>query len=70
MCLRFAFFLITRVTTWLRTAALPGATNAICVSRKPLPVVRGLLANAPARQHGQDALWTSLHRAETTHATD
>lgn len=31
---------------------------------------RELLANAPARQHGQDALWTSLHRAETTHAAD
>jgi uncharacterized Zn finger protein len=29
---------------------------------------RELLANAPARQHGQDALWTSLHRAEKAHA--
>ena len=31
---------------------------------------RELLANAPARQHGQDALWTSLHRAEKAHAAD
>ena len=31
---------------------------------------RELLANAPARQHGQDALWTSLHRAEKVHAAD
>jgi hypothetical protein len=31
---------------------------------------RELLANAPARQHGQDALWTSLHRAENAHAAD
>jgi len=29
---------------------------------------RELLANAPARQHGQDELWTSLHRAETAQA--
>jgi len=29
---------------------------------------RELLANAPARQHGQDAAWTSLHRAEKAHA--
>jgi uncharacterized Zn finger protein len=31
---------------------------------------RELLVNAPARQHGQDALWTSLHRAEKAHAAD
>jgi hypothetical protein len=31
---------------------------------------RELLENAPARQHGQDALWTSLHRAENAHAAD
>ncbi|HUY50387.1 MAG TPA: hypothetical protein VMV92_32555 [Streptosporangiaceae bacterium] len=31
---------------------------------------RELLANAPARQHGQDALWTSLHRAEKAHVAD
>jgi hypothetical protein len=31
---------------------------------------RELLANAPARQHGQDALWTSLHRAETAQVAD
>ncbi len=31
---------------------------------------RELLANAPARQHGQDALWMSLHRAEKAHAAD
>jgi hypothetical protein len=31
---------------------------------------RELLANAPARQHGWDALWTSLHRAEKAHAAD
>lgn len=31
---------------------------------------RELLTNAPARQHGQDALWTSLHRAEKAHAAD
>jgi hypothetical protein len=31
---------------------------------------RELLTNAPARQHGQDALWTSLHRAETAQAAD
>jgi hypothetical protein len=31
---------------------------------------RELLANAPARQHGQDALWTSLHRAGKAHAAD
>ena len=31
---------------------------------------RELLANAPARQRGQDALWTSLHCAETAHAAD
>lgn len=31
---------------------------------------RELLANAPARQHGQDALWTSLHRAEKAHPAD
>jgi uncharacterized Zn finger protein len=29
---------------------------------------RELLADAPARQHGQDALWTSLHRAEKARA--
>jgi uncharacterized Zn finger protein len=29
-----------------------------------------LLTNAPARQHGQAALWTSLHRAEKAHAAD
>jgi hypothetical protein len=31
---------------------------------------RELLTDAPARQHGQDALWTSLHRAEKAHAVD
>ena len=31
---------------------------------------RELLTNAPARQHGRDALWTSLHRAEKAHAAD
>ncbi|MGO8728033.1 MAG: hypothetical protein ACLQK8_15250 [Streptosporangiaceae bacterium] len=31
---------------------------------------RELLTNAPARQHGQDALWTSLLRAEKAHAAD
>ena len=31
---------------------------------------RELLANTPARQHGQDALWTSLHRAEKAHTAD
>ena len=31
---------------------------------------RELLTNAPARQHGQDALWTSLRRAEEVHAAD
>jgi hypothetical protein len=31
---------------------------------------RELLVNAPAGQHGQDALWTSLHRAEKAHAAD
>ena len=31
---------------------------------------RELLANAPARQHGQDALWASLHRAEKAHAAE
>jgi hypothetical protein len=29
---------------------------------------RELLTNVPASQHGQDALWTSLHRAEKAHA--
>jgi len=29
---------------------------------------RELLANAPARQHGQDALWKSPHRAEQARA--
>lgn len=28
---------------------------------------RELLENAPARQHGQDALWTSLHRGRQAH---
>ena len=31
---------------------------------------RELLANAPVRQHGQDALWSSLHRAEKAHDAD
>jgi hypothetical protein len=31
---------------------------------------RELLTNVPARQHGQDALWTSLLRAEKAHAAD
>ena len=31
---------------------------------------RELLANMPARQRGQDALWTSLHRAEKARAAD
>ena len=31
---------------------------------------RELLTNAHARQHGQDALWASLHRAEKAHAAD
>jgi hypothetical protein len=31
---------------------------------------RELLAGAPARKHGQDALWDSLHRAEKVHADD
>jgi uncharacterized Zn finger protein len=31
---------------------------------------RELLTNVPARQHGPDALWTSLHRAEKAHAAD
>jgi uncharacterized Zn finger protein len=31
---------------------------------------RELLANAPAKRHGQDALWTSLHRAEKDYAAD
>ena len=31
---------------------------------------RELLTNAPARRHGQNALWTSPHRAEKAHAAD
>jgi uncharacterized Zn finger protein len=31
---------------------------------------RELLANMPAGKYGQDALWTSLHRAENAHAAD
>jgi uncharacterized Zn finger protein len=31
---------------------------------------RELLTNAPARQHGQDALWASLRRAEEVNAAD
>ena len=31
---------------------------------------RELLANTPARKYAQDALWTSLHRAEKARAAD
>jgi len=62
----------------LATGALGGwgvfrdgpAKYACILGAAGLTRYRELLANAPAGQHGQDALWTSLHRAEKAHAAD